>query len=498
MTTSTLEDLAALPLAREAAQPCIDFEGRWITWGEMRHVAGCVGSFLEASGAPPGAPVALVARNRPCSVAALLGLIARGHSIRMVHPFQSTAAMARDVERLKPAAVVGAAGELADEMRSVLRKHGIAAVAISDMDVTSVPGFEMCESHEIKVPAHPQIEILTSGTTGPPKHFAISFETIARHHVGVHMLASSQGNDPLEMPPMTLFFPLGNISGVYSTIPTLLRGRRAELWDRFTVAAWHQHVLRYRPELSGPPPAGVQMVLEANIPPADLACIRYLSTGAAPLDPTVQRAFQVRYGIPILLSYGATEFAGPVAAMTPQLYPEWGERKFGSVGRALPGANLRVIDPETGVVLPTGKEGILEVICPRIGPDWIRTSDVALIDADGFLFHRGRADGAIIRGGFKLLPETIERALLLYPSVSAAAVVGLPDTRLGQVPAAVIQLKPGVASPALADLEAHLRTHVLATHIPVKWRFVAELPRNRSMKTDRMAVRRLFEEGGGE
>jgi acyl-coenzyme A synthetase/AMP-(fatty) acid ligase len=490
---STLEDLAARALAREAAQPSIDFEGRWVTWGEMRHVAERVGSLLDASGAPRGAPVALVARNRPSSVAALLGLIARGHTIRMVHPFQSPAAMARDVERLKPATLVGTAAEFTDEIRSVLRKHGIAAVAISDMDVTPVPGLETCQGHEIEVPAHPQIEILTSGTTGPPKHFAISFETIARHHVGVNMLASSLSDDPLEMPPLTLFFPLGNISGVYSTIPALLRGRRAELWDRFTVAAWHQHVLRYRPGLSGLPPAGVQMVLEANIPPADLACIRFLSTGAAPLDPTVQRAFEGRYGIPILLSYGATEFAGPVAAMTPQLYPVWGKRKFGSVGRALPGVDLRVTDPETGVVLPAGKEGILEVICPRIGPDWIRTADVVLLDEEGFLFHRGRADGAIIRGGFKLLPETIERALLLHPAVSAAAVVGIPDTRLGQVPVAAIQLQPGVAQPAPADLEAHVRAHLLATHVPLEWRFVEELPRNRSMKTDRLAVRRLFE-----
>jgi acyl-coenzyme A synthetase/AMP-(fatty) acid ligase len=494
--TITLAELSARALAREASQPIIDFEGRWVTWGEMRHVTQRIGSFLDASGVPPGAPVALVARNRPSSVAALLGLIAASHSIRMVFPFQSHAAMARDVERLKPAALVGAAEEFTADVRSVLRKHGIAAVAISDMDATAVPGFQKCES-QVDIPAHPQIEILTSGTTGPPKHFAISFETIARHHVGVHMLAPGQSTDVLQIPPMTLFFPLGNISGVYSTIPTMLRGRRAELWDRFTVAAWHQHVLRYRPELGGVPPAGVQMVLDANIPKADLACMRFLSTGAAPLDPTVQRAFEERYGVPILLSYGATEFAGPVAAMTAQLHPEWGKRKFGSVGRPFAGSRLRIIDAETGAVLPAGQEGILEVISPRIGPDWIRTSDVALIDEDGFLFHRGRADGAIIRGGFKLLPETIERALLLHPAVSAAAVVGVSDTRLGQVPAAAIQLKPGFAPPAPADLEAHLRAHVLATHIPVKWRFVQELPRNRSMKTDRPAVRRLFEEQGG-
>lgn len=137
------------------------------------------------------------------------------------------------------------------------------------------------------------------------------------------------------------------------------------------------------------------------MPPEDLASIRFVGSGAAPLHPTVQRAFEERYGIPVLLSYGATEFGGPITAMTPALHAQWGKAKFGSVGRPLSGVQLRVADPVTGPPLPLGKEGLLEVASPRIGPDWIRTADVAVIDADGFLFHCGRADGAIIRGGFK-------------------------------------------------------------------------------------------------
>jgi acyl-coenzyme A synthetase/AMP-(fatty) acid ligase len=273
----------------------------------------------------------------------------------------------------------------------------------------------------------------------------------------------------------------------------MLRGQRAVLLERFTVSAWHEHVLRYRPQISGLPPAGVQMVLDADIPRADLASIRSLGTGAAPLDPTTHRAFEERYGIPILLSYGATEFAGPVTAMTAELHAQWGRQKFGSVGRPIAGAQLRAIDPDTGEVLPPGQEGILEVSVPRMGTEWIRTSDIAVIDEDGFLFHRGRADGAIMRGGFKLLPETIERALLLHGAISAVAVLGLPDKRLGQVPAAAIQLKPGVERPGIGDLEAHLRRHVYATHVPVVWRIVEELPRTPSLKVDRPAVRRLFE-----
>jgi acyl-coenzyme A synthetase/AMP-(fatty) acid ligase len=426
-------------------------------------------------------------------VAALLGLLAKGHTIRMIYAFQSPAAIARDVDRLNPAAVIARATEFTDELGAVVHKRGIAGIALEEMDARCVAGFERANSSDIDIPLQPRIEILTSGTTGPPKHFAVTYDLIARHHIGASSLHSGEDPDQQRLYPAILFFPLGNISGIYSTIPTMLRGRRALLLDRFNIPDWHDYVLRFRPESGGLPPAGVQMVLDANIPAADLACIRYLSTGAAPLDPTAQRAFEERYGIPILLSYGATEFGGPVAAMTAELYPEWGQKKFGTVGRPLPGAQLRVIDPSTGSVLPPGAEGILEVICARIGPDWIRTADVAVIDEDGFLFHRGRADGAIMRGGFKLLPESIERALVLHEAISAAGVVGIADKRLGQVPAAVIQLKPGCTEPTIAQLEAHLRNELPATHIPVAWRFVAALPRNRSVKVDRPALRKLFE-----
>lgn len=235
------------------------------------------------------------------------------------------------------------------------------------------------------------------------------------------------------------------------------------------------------------------MILEANIPKEDLSSVRYVIAGAAPLDPAVQRDFEQHYGIPILLSYGATEFGGPVARMTPELHVQYGAMKLGSVGRPMPGARIRVIDPDTGEELARGLEGIVEVVSPIMGPGWIRTSDIGMLDEDDFFWHRGRADGAILRGGFKVLPETIERALLLHPAVSATAVVGVTDKRLHQVPAAAIQLKPGVAAPTIEELERHMRDQVLATHIPVHWKFVETLPKNNSFKIDRQGLRQLFE-----
>jgi acyl-coenzyme A synthetase/AMP-(fatty) acid ligase len=489
----TLMEVAAEALARAPGLQAIEFKKRWYTWGELRRTADRVNSLIDASGADGQARIAFVPRNRPAAVAALFGLIARDRNICMLYAFQSAAGIARDIGRLKPAAAVFMAEDVSEEVRSALLANGIAGIALEGMDAEVIPGLERSTTVGVTPRHAPQIEILTSGTTGPPKQFALPYEMIVKHMVGVNVMNTGSEINPAAVTPNILFMPIANISGIYTTLPGLLHGIRGVLFDRFNIPEWHDFVLRYRPERGGLPPAGVQMVLDANIPKEDLACMQFVATGAAPLDPTVQRAFEERYAVPILLSYGATEFGGPVTYMTPELHAEWGAKKFGSVGRPFAGAQLRVIDADSGEVLPPGKEGILEVIAPRVGPNWIRTADVAVLDEDGFMFHRGRADGAIMRGGFKLLPETIERALLLHPAVSAAGVIGVSDHRLGQVPAAAVQFKPNVERPTIGELEAHLRNHVLATHVPVYWRIVEELPKTPSFKIDRPALRPLLE-----
>jgi len=448
---------------------------------------------IDAADVPNSSPIAFVARNCPATIAALLGLIAAGRSIQMVYAFQSPTALARDIEKLGASAIVILQTDFSSEVRDAVARAGMAAIVLDGMVVSPAPGLERATRRVDEAPAVPRIEILTSGTTGPPKRFAISFDMILRHHMGNVTMAGARKPGETEGAPFLLYFPLGNISGIYSTLPTLLRGQPVTLLDHFSLAAWHAFVLRYRPVASGLPPAAFQMLLDADIPAADLASIKVMGTGAAPLDPTVQRMFEDRFGIPILLSYGATEFGGPVAAMTLDLARTYGRAKLGTIGRAMAGAQLRVVDAATGKPLAAGCEGLLEVVSPRIGPNWIRTTDIAVIDEDDFLFIRGRADGAIIRGGFKLVPEVIERALVLHPAIGAAAVVGVTDRRVGQVPAALIQPAAGSLRITVEAAEAHLRELLPATHIPVHWRITDDLPKNPSMKVDRPAILRMFE-----
>lgn len=493
---STLDQLSRSTLDRPADQQALEFEHVWYSWGEVRSVGDDVARLLREAGVKDAQTIAFVPRNRPTAVAAELGMIAARFTINMVYAFQAGTGVARDVGKAGAVAVVAGEEDFSPEVLAVVREQGLAAIALGNMTARLVEG---AEKSTTKIPVdtgiEPQILVHTSGTTGAPKSVGFSYDTIAKYIVGQNVAhAASAATGDQSTPPVLLTFPLGNISGIYGLLPTVLAGKRAVLLDRFTLEQWRDYVKRYQPPMPILPPAAVSMVLDANVPKEEIACIQMIMTGAAPLDPTVQRAFEERYNVPILLSYGATEFGGPVTLMTPDDHKIFGFTKLGSVGRPFAGAKLRAVDAETGAEMAAGEEGLLEVVAPRIGDHWIRTTDIGLIDADGFLYLRGRADGAIVRGGFKLLPETIERALCLHPAIATCAVVGVADKRLGQVPAAAIQLKSGAVEPSIAELDQHLRQHVYATHIPTMWKFVAAIPKNKSLKTDAAAVRELFAE----
>ncbi|MFZ0835538.1 MAG: long-chain fatty acid--CoA ligase, partial [Mycobacterium sp.] len=138
--------------------------------------------------------------------------------------------------------------------------------------------------------------------------------------------------------------------------------------------------------------------------------------------------------------------------------------------------------------------GHLEANIEVIGPGWIHTTDLASVDADGFVKIHGRGDGAIIRGGFKILPETVRRVLLSHPAVRDACVVGVADRRLGEVPFAAVELRPRASTPSEADLKDWVRASLPSHHVPVGIRVVDELPRNAAMKVRPGDVAALYDQ----
>jgi acyl-coenzyme A synthetase/AMP-(fatty) acid ligase len=234
-----------------------------------------------------------------------------------------------------------------------------------------------------------------------------------------------------------------------------------------------------------------RMILDAKVPKERIASIKVFSGGSAPMTPELQAAFEETYGIDVIWGYGATEFCGTVISWTPQLYREYRKAKLGAMGKALPGISLRVTDVDTGEELPVGAEGYLEVNVPVIGDHWIKTTDIVMIDDDGFVFHKGRGDGAILRGGHKVLPEKVVDALRSHPAVLDAAVVGLPDERLGALPVSAVELREG-ASATPEELREYVRDMLTSPQVPARILIVPALPRTTSLKVDLKAVTAMF------
>ena len=153
------------------------------------------------------------------------------------------------------------------------------------------------------------------------------------------------------------------------------------------------------------------------------------------------------------------------------------------------------IDRETGAELAAGETGILHVRSRQMleGDDWIATTDLACIDADDFVWLSGRADTAINRGGFKIIPADVAVILERHEAVKEASVVGLDDPRLGQVPVAAVELVDGQKALNEAVLKAWAKENMTSYFVPVRIAVVEALPRTPSMKVSQAEVRRLFE-----
>jgi len=177
-------------------------------------------------------------------------------------------------------------------------------------------------------------------------------------------------------------------------------------------------------------------------------------------------------------------------------HQQWSATKRGSVGRAHPGTELRIADPESGEVLGPDQIGVLEVRSTQLGLDrgWVRTTDLASLDADQFLWLHGRSDDAIIRGGFKIVPTDVQHVLESHPAVREATVVGMPDERLGAVPVAAVELEPGAVLDE-AELLDFARRNLTGYAVPVAVRVVDSLPRTPSLKVSRPTVLAMFVEG---
>lgn len=479
----------------------LEFEKRWTSWGELDAASAGLSRLLEANGIAAGTRIGVLLRNRAPIVAVLLALFRSDRCLASINAAAPVDKLAEDIVRAAAPVYVALESDWQNpELRAAASEVGALAISLPAElagPARLVEGQAPDRSRWTQVDGQGlAIEMLSSGTTGTPKRIPLSirkFEAALRGAAAYEKGRAENDEPRLRGGVQIVTAPLAHIAGITAVMNNVLAGRKICLIEKFTVETFRDAVVRHRPKVAGAPPSALKMLFDANLPKEDLSSLVAYRTGTAPLDPDLADAFYERYGIPVLQNYGATEFAGGAAGWTLPEFKSFWKEKRGSVGRVNKGIEARVIDPETGEPLSPGETGLLELKGGNIGSgDWVRTTDLAVVDADRFLFIKGRADGAIIRGGFKILPEDVVKALESHPAIREAAVAGIADERLGQVPVAAYAVRNGAEGITPEALRDFLKERLMPYQVPVRFREVAEFPRTPSMKVSLPGLRALF------
>jgi len=337
----------------------------------------------------------------------------------------------------------------------------------------------------------------TSGTTGQPKgvlHTHASVTAGGRYTSEAHAL----GPDDRVLCAM----PLYHINGqIVTGVAPLVHGGSVVMPHRFSVSHYWELVARHRCTWINVVPTIIAYLLNAPGPRAaglDISAVKFCRSASAPLPPELHRAFEDKFGIGIIETFGMTETNAP--CFTNPLDPA--RRKIGSPGAAF-GNEARVIDPATGRTQPPGVPGEFMVrganlmkeyykdpenTAKTLRPDgWMHTGDLGHMDADGFVFVTGRSKELIIKGGENIAPREIDEAFLKHPAVLEAAAVGIPDARYGQDIMVCVVLKPAMACPE-DELRAFAETELGRYKTPKIIRLVDTLPKGPSGKVQRLKL----------
>jgi acyl-CoA synthetase (AMP-forming)/AMP-acid ligase II len=355
--------------------------------------------------------------------------------------------------------------------------------------------------------------LLTSGSTGRPKGVALSHANAwSNLRATVSAFRGDTSPTPLPTepkPPNMIANPLSHTAGVVRLLFALYVGRSVVLLRKFDGEVAHRLIGRHAIDNLTINPAMIRMLIDQVPAPADLAPVRYVSSGTAPLPAALREEFEDRFGIPVLQAYGQTEAFGGIAIESVKDVLA-GRRRPGSVGRPLPGVEVKIVDDGGTEVVPgeigeilvrsssatTGYVGS-EAVSP-VDPDgWLRTGDRGKRDADGYLYITGRSKNIIICGGFNIVPEELEAALVQDDAVRDASVVAMPDARLGEVPVALVESDDD-SDAILGRVAVRLAPYKR----PRRLYAVDRLPRVPNGKVDRPAAtelaKRLFVADGSE
>lgn len=464
-----------------------------VTYGRLWRDAGAVADLLAVHGVGPGDVVSVQLPNWYETVAIDLGVLMRGAVLNPLLPdyrsreLQHILRTARSAMLFTPGEHRGfdhrALGTELAESLDTLRAH----VAVRDgTDLAGVLGAGEARGASVAIdPAAVSEVIFTSGTEATPKG-VMHTEHTTNCNVRSAYAVNDLGPDDVVWTPS----PIGHSTGLnFGVRLALYFGLKLVLQDRWDPARAAELVEQERCSYTLAATTFLtDLVAAAGRAGRDLSSLTRFGCGGAPVPPEIVRA-GADAGINVLRIYGLTE----------ALVVSWNrpgsplEKRMHTDGPALPEVELTVRDGEVMVRGPNVCVGLFgdpereRAIFTDDG--WLHTGDSGVLDDDGYLSIVGRKKEIIIRGGLNIAPREIEDLLCELDPVRAAAVIGLPDERLGEITCACVVLEPG-ASLTLDDVVAHLRSRDLATYkLPQLLRAVDELPTTPSGKIRKNELR---------
>ncbi len=519
-------------VARFGARPLVEFMGRRFSYFDLHAEAAAFAAGLQALGVAKGDRVGLYLPNVPIYVSAYFGAAMAGATLVNFSALYTAPELAAQVEdsgtrllvtldsaALLPTAlkvlessslerlVVGSLGAMLPFTKRVLLKllgrKALTPIPHRD-DVTRWEDL-LVRTPPAPVAIDPQADLAllqyTGGTTGTPKGAMLTHQNITANARQVNALDPQAGQRDVIVGVLPLFHVFANVAVLNRTV---LNGGCIAMLPRFEAGQALKTLERVRATAFPGVPTMYQALLDhPRAASTDFSSLRVCISGGAPLPLPLKQRFEALSGARLVEGYGLTETSGVVSCN-----PYEGEERPGTIGQPLAATRLRLLgrdDPTCDA--PEGEPGELAVQGPQVmqgywhrpeaaadvfadRPDgrWLRTGDVATLDAQGYASIVDRIKDMIAVGGFKVFPSQVEAVLEEHPAIKEVLVIGMPDEYLGEVPRAFVTLQDGAATdgPALRDwLNARVGKHERVDQVVVR----ESLPKTMIGKLDRKTLR---------
>jgi long-chain acyl-CoA synthetase len=514
----------------ESARNVRDFIGRRFSYAQIQAEAQAFAAGLQALGIGKGDRVGLYLPNVPIYLSAYYGAAMAGATLvnfsplytapeltaqvrdsgtRLLVTINSAALLPTALEVLRASPleqlVVGSLGAMLPLTKRILLSL-LGRKAISSIpDENGVLRWEAVLSSGVPTPValDPEVDLAllqyTGGTTGSPKGAMLSHQNITANARQVAAIDPKAGSRDMIVGVLPMFHVFANVSVLNRTV---INGGCIAMLPRFDAGQALGTLQRVKATSFPGVPTMYQALLDhPRAAKTDFASLRVCISGGAPLPLPLKQQFEALSHARLVEGYGLTETSGVVSAN-----PYEGEERPGTIGQPIPGTKVRLLDREDPTRdAPPGEPGELAIQGPQVmqgywqRPEaaasafaersdgrWLRTGDVATIDAEGYISIVDRIKDMIAVGGFKVFPSQVEAVLEEHPAVKEVLVIGVPDAYLGEVPRAYVTLREAIEGEVLRDwLNGRVGKHERVDQVVVR----ESLPKTMIGKLDRKALR---------